>query len=89
MKVILSNQAEKFLDDLHHDKYRKKLWEMIDHLELDPIPYKKYDLKKIEGTKNSYRLRKGDFRIIYAYDNETKTVHITSIDRRKRAYKKR
>lgn len=88
MQVKLSNQAGKFLDSLHEEKYKQKLEEMIGYLEINPVPYKEYDLKKIKGMESSYRLRKGDFRVEYAYDNVTKVVYITKISRRKKAYKK-
>lgn len=87
MEVLLSNQARKFLDRIGDSALRSRLFGMIDALSSNPIPYKKYDVKKIKGMKNSYRLRKGDIRIQYAFSGKTKTVYVTAIKRREQAYR--
>lgn len=87
MEVILSNQARKFLDNIEDSALRNKLFAMVDTLSSDPIPYKKYDVKKIRGMKSSYRLRKGDIRIQYAFFGKSKTVYVTAIKRREQAYR--
>lgn len=45
--------------------------------------------KKLKGSKSSYRLRSGDYRIIYKIDKMSKTVTIFHIKHRKESYKKR
>ena len=87
MKVILSNQARKFLDRLYDKKQSEKLCQIIDYLQIDPVPYKEYDLEKMGGMESSYRLRKGDFRIVYSFNSETNTVYVIEITRREQAYR--
>jgi mRNA interferase RelE/StbE len=86
MEVALSNKARKFLDNLNDQKQKEKLREMIDHLKIDPKPFRAYDLKRMGGTQSSYRLRKGKFRIEYEYDKEAKKIWISDIARRERIY---
>jgi mRNA-degrading endonuclease RelE of RelBE toxin-antitoxin system len=86
MEVALSNKARKFLDHLDDKKQKDKLREMIDYLKVDQKPFRVYDLKKMGGTENSHRLRKGKFRIEYEYDKVAKKIWITDIARRERIY---
>ena len=51
------------------------------------MPYKEYDLEKMGGMESSYRLRKGDFRIVYSFNSETNTVYVIEITRREQAYR--
>jgi mRNA interferase RelE/StbE len=62
---------------------KKLLKTDIDGLETNPRPS---GVKKISGAKNRYRIRVGDFRIIYnIYDNEL-LVLILQVVNRKDAY---
>jgi mRNA interferase RelE/StbE len=58
-------------------------------LEKVPIrPRSGFDLKSMEGyPSNTYRLRIGDYRVLYAVDHEVKKVRITSVQHRGDAYK--
>lgn len=66
----------------HLEKFAK----LIDVLRKNPYPWKEFDLKKIEGTENIYRIRFGKYRIIYYIDKEQKTVHILKFEFRKKVY---
>jgi len=37
-------------------------------LKSNPIPYKKYDVAKLKGYRNTYRIRLGKLRVIYEVD---------------------
>ena len=87
MQISLSNQARKFLDKLHDRKTKEKIIETLEFLRVNPIPYKEFDLEKMGGMESTYRLRKGDFRIVYNFDKETRAVYILEITRREQAYK--
>ena len=87
MRVILSNQAKKFLLRLDDQKQRQKLEDIADQLAFDPLPYAEYDLEKIKGADSSYRLRKGDYRIVYAFSKDMDAIWITEITRREQAYR--
>ena len=44
--------------------------------------------KKLKGSTASYRLRVGDYRILYEVDTETRTVIVYRIRHRKDVYQK-
>jgi mRNA interferase RelE/StbE len=58
---------------------------MIDSLEEDPRPPQ---IRKLAGTKDEWRIRIGDYRILLEIDDRNKTVVIYRILHRKEAYKK-
>lgn len=43
--------------------------------------------RKMKGSETSYRLRIGDYRVIYQVDTENKAVVIYHVRHRKNAYK--
>ncbi len=51
-------------------------------LENELIPYKEYDVKKISGTKNAYRIRKGKIRILYTIEKDIELIFVEKIERR-------
>ena len=55
----------------------------IKTLEKNPFPVQ---TKKLKGSESSYRLRVGDYRIIYEVDTQNKIVTIFHIRHRKEAY---
>jgi mRNA interferase RelE/StbE len=42
--------------------------------------------KKLKGGVNEWRIRIGDYRVIYAIEDNTKTVDVTRIAHRREAY---
>jgi mRNA interferase RelE/StbE len=51
-------------------------------LKLHPVPVKEYDLRKISGSDNIYRIRISDYRIIYAIDWDKNEIDVLKIPRR-------
>lgn len=43
--------------------------------------------KKLLGSANAYRIRKGDYRILYAVEDKTKEITIYKVDHRKDIYR--
>jgi len=62
--VLISNQARKFIKKLDN-KRRERILEVLETLKSNPMPFRIYDLKKLEGIENSYRIRVGNMRITY------------------------
>jgi len=85
-KVIKS--APKVLKPAHLRKFRDFLKELPEN----PIP-DGYDIKPLTDVKiygcDSYRLRLGDYRLLYAVDWNKKIVYVVRLDPREKAYKKR
>lgn len=56
----------------------------IQSLALDPHPQQS---KKLQGTRDTYRLRIGDYRVIYQIDFTNKTILINHIRHRSEVYR--
>ena len=56
----------------------------IEYLAENPRPVQS---EKLEGSKNAYRLRKGDYRILYTIDDASKTIIIYKIAHRREVYR--
>ncbi len=81
--VIIENKAQKEFLKLSppHDSFVKK---GIDGLEKNPRPQ---GVKKLAGTKDGYRVRIGDYRILYTIDDKKKIVTIYRIRHRREVYR--
>jgi mRNA interferase RelE/StbE len=64
--------------------YNQNIVVAIDKLAEDPRPD---GVKKLKGEDNAYRIRVGDYRIIYTIEDVIKIVEIQRIRHRKDAYK--
>jgi len=81
-KIFLISSAEKDLDDLP-DKTLGLIKEKILSLKDDPRPHGCIKLTRQEG----YRIRKGDYRILYRIDDKEKRVYIYRIKHRRESYR--
>jgi len=82
-EVILLEKAVKQLSKLPK-KEADKIAAKIDKLENDPYPA---GSKKLQGYEDVYRIRQGDYRILYEVQNERLIVQIIKIGNRKDVYK--
>jgi mRNA interferase RelE/StbE len=69
--IHLSTKAEKELKSLP-TVYRKRVEKLFNILTLDPLPSKFYDLKKLEGMRDTFRIRIGKIRIVYTINGGIK-----------------
>ena len=87
-ELRFSNKAEKFLKKCD-GKLKLRLVDLFQKLMQNPVPAKEYDLKKIAGEENTYRIRLSSYRTTYFVDWEQKIIRILKIERRKEStYKK-
>ncbi|RLF37482.1 MAG: hypothetical protein DRN03_02290 [Thermoplasmata archaeon] len=49
---------------------------VITALKSDPIPFRKFDVAKLKGCENTYRIRNGDLRIVYEVNWDEKRILI-------------
>lgn len=61
MKVFLSQRAKKFVDEASPE-LKNRLQDKISELMVTPYPS---GYKKLRGAPSAYRLRVGDYRILY------------------------
>ncbi|MEA2003963.1 MAG: type II toxin-antitoxin system RelE/ParE family toxin [archaeon] len=83
-EIFLDIPAQKYLKK-QDKKTTQRLADSIAKLAEDPIPH---DSKRIMGKKEKvFRIRTGDFRILYRVDYENLLVVVINIDLRKKIYK--
>ena len=82
-KVELSSTAYKALNKLPRQNLIKIL-EVIEKLEQDPFPH---GYKKLSGQDGVYRIRVGDYRIIYELHGKILLIIVLKIGHRKDIYK--
>ena len=83
-----SNKAEKFIGK-SDKKLRQRLKQLFERLERNPVPAREYDLRKIAGEEDTYRIRLSRYRVTYCVYWEERVIRVLRIGRRKeRTYKK-
>jgi mRNA interferase RelE/StbE len=82
-KILWKNSAEHDLKSIP-SFYIKKIVLAIESLETNPLPV---NSRKLKTTEQHYRIRVGDYRIIYQFVQEPKQLIIIHIRHRKDAYR--
>jgi mRNA interferase RelE/StbE len=83
--IIIKRSALKALSKLP-EKESTKISDAIDKLAEDTRPD---GYKKLEGRNNSYRIRVGNYRIIYEINDVELLILVVEIGNRKEIYKKK
>jgi mRNA interferase RelE/StbE len=81
--LLLASSVDRFLSKLD-PPIAKRIVAEIGRLQEGPFPH---GYKKLKGGSNAYRLRAGDFRILYEADPKTKTIKVYNVNRRDQAYR--
>ena len=84
-QVIISRIAEKQIESLPKH-VANTITSKIDALATDPYPSGSI---KLEGSQKEYRIRSGDYRIIYRIENARLIIEVIRIGHRRDIYKKR
>jgi mRNA interferase RelE/StbE len=82
LTILIKKKAEKELLRLQRDDVIKII-AAINHLAENPRPH---GSKKLTGSTNEYRIRVGDYRILYTINDTIITICIFKIAHRKEAY---
>ena len=82
-EVLLERKAERDLKKLSSDVFLR----IIPHLKSLSENPKPSGCRKIVGSKNDWRIRVGDYRIIYEINALNKTVKVMRVRHRKEVYK--
>ncbi len=78
MRIEYSKKTAKYINSADKPT-KKRLKEAIEKIPLG-------DIKKLQGIENGYRLRVGDFRVLFSIENDT--IYIDNIIPRGQAYKR-
>jgi mRNA interferase RelE/StbE len=81
-KVFIEKKAEKDLKKISRET-QKKIIAIISKLKNNPRPI---NIRKISSSENYYRIRMGDYRIIYEINDKERIINVFRIRHRKEAY---
>jgi mRNA interferase RelE/StbE len=82
-EVLLEQAAERDLKKLPSEMF-KRIISKIKELARNPKPQWS---RKIKGSKNDWRIRVGDYRILYEIDARAKKINVMRIRHRKDVYR--
>ena len=82
-EVCLERAAERDLKKLPKIVFTKVV-SIIAALAKNPRPA---GCRKITGSKNDWRIRLGEYRVIYEIDEPSKTVHVMRVRHRREVYR--
>jgi mRNA interferase RelE/StbE len=83
-EILLERNAERDLKKLPKDMFDRVL---LGIKSLAQNPKQPHRVRKIVGSKNGWRIRIGDYRVIYEVDEEGRAVKIMRIRHRREAYR--
>jgi mRNA interferase RelE/StbE len=81
-KIEIKRSAAKEIENLPK-RDLKAVWEKITGFADNPRPY---DCKKL-STQEKYRVRCGDYRIVYTIENDILVVYVVKVGHRKDVYR--
>lgn len=82
-QIRFSSQSYKFLLDLNL-RTRKRIYSKIENLKENPVPR---GAIRIKGTKEEiFRIRVGEYRILYEVDHGVEIIGIIKIGKRSNVY---
>lgn len=87
-QLKIHKNALKFFKSQSSSK-RILIKQKLDFLTLDPFLHPQLDIKKLQGTNETYRLRIGKIRIIYQVQNEKLLILVITAGTRGDIYKKK
>lgn len=87
-RLKLHKSALDFLQGKKLDPKEKfRINEKLKILQSDGLNFKLLDLKKLKGSDDAYRIRVGDFRIIFFFEERENTFYIQAIGHRREIYR--
>lgn len=84
-EVVIKKSAAKELENIAGKKDRQRIAQRIRALAADPRPP---GVEKLSGSSEKYRVRQGDFRIVYEIEDDVLIVIVVRIADRKEVYRR-
>jgi mRNA interferase RelE/StbE len=82
-KILIENSAKKDFDNLNQKELHRVALK-INQLKDEPRPY---GTVKLKNSDNDYRIRIGDYRVVYEINDDLKTITVFRVKHRKNVYK--
>ena len=83
-RLLIKPSAAKEIESLGQKKDRQRIVNRIVALSSEPRPA---GCEKLAGAEGRYRIRQGQFRIVYAVDDASRTVEIVKVGHRREVYR--
>ena len=83
-RLLIKPSAGKEIEALGQKKDRQRIVNRIAALASDPPPA---GCEKLIGIEGRYRVRQGQFRIVYAVDDTNRTVEVVKVGHRREFYR--
>jgi mRNA interferase RelE/StbE len=83
-RLVIKATAAKELEAVDGKRNRQRLVQAIASLSDDPRPH---GVEKLSGTKERFRIRIGDYRVVYDVENDVLTVFVVKIGHRREVYR--
>ena len=83
-KLSIKRSAAKELETVEPQSLRLRIVSKIQALAKEPRPS---GSEKLAGAENCYRIRQGDYRVLYTVDDQAVVVEVVRIAHRRGAYR--
>jgi mRNA interferase RelE/StbE len=83
-RLLIKPSAGKEIEALGQKKDRQRIVNRIAALASEPRPA---GSEKLAGVEVHYRIRQGQFRIVYAVDDASRTVEVVKVGHRREVYR--
>jgi len=83
-RLLIKPSAAKEIEALDQKKDRQRIVNRIAALASEPRPT---GCEKLAGAEGRYRIRQGEFRIVYAIDDATRIVEVVKVGHRGEVYR--
>jgi mRNA interferase RelE/StbE len=83
-RVLVKPSAAKEVDAIGAKKDRQRVVARIRALADEPRPV---GCEKLAGVEGRFRVRQGNFRIVYAIDESSRTVDVVKVGHRREVYR--
>ena len=83
-RLLIKPSAAKEIEALGQKKDRQRIVNRIGALASEPRPA---GCEKLAGEQERYRVRQGQFRIVYGIDDASRTVEVVKVGHRREVYR--
>ena len=83
-RLLIKPSAAKEIETLGQKKDRQRIVNRIAALASEPRPS---GCEKLAGAEGRYRIRQGQFRIVYAVDDAVRRVEVVKVGHRREVYR--
>jgi mRNA interferase RelE/StbE len=84
-RLLIKPSAKKEIEALGQKRDRQRIVSQIAALASDPRPPA---CEKLAGVEGCYRIRQGQFRVVYAVDDLARTVEVIKVGHRREVYRR-